>query len=300
MDGCAILWLGNWPSKEKVPNFVDNFLSYVFTLLQKSDAHLIFDRYYEYSIKSATRTERAKSANIAYVLNLESPLPAKPIILKLAKGRVQLITITCQKFADPSWSKDFPNAVTVTDQSPTPLKVYKGEMEQQVCVTNTHEEADAIMVNQKYDAVLQNGVGRVHVVCNDTDVFASLRYFFWKLNITADITMLPTTSRNAFDVNKTVESDTNLIPSLLAAHALSGCNTTARYCGIVKETVVKQLKKGLQLLQLGYTESDSTDTLQECSEVISSCYDSPTANMNDCRIKTWQVKAYKARKLSSN
>ena len=57
-------------------------------------------------------------------------------------------------------------------------------------------------------------------------------------------------SRNAVDINKTVESNIDLISSLLAAHALSGCNETARYYGIAKGTVVKQLKKGFQLLQL--------------------------------------------------
>ena len=124
----------------------------------------------------------------------------KSVILKLAKNKVQLINILCQKLADPSWSKDFPNALTVTDQSPTHFKVYKGDMEQKIRVTNTHEEADVIMVNQAYDAVLQNGVGRVLVVCDDTDVFALLTYFFWKLNITANIKMLPTdSSRNTFD-----------------------------------------------------------------------------------------------------
>ena len=91
------------------------------------------------------------------------------------------------------------------------------------------------MVNQAYDAVLQNVFGRVHVVCDDTDAFALLTYFFWKLNITADIKMVPTDrSRNAVDINKTVESNIDLVLSLLAAHALSGCNITGRYYGIAK------------------------------------------------------------------
>ena len=59
------------------------------------------------------------------------------------------------------------------------------------------------MVNQAYNVVLQNGVGRVHVVCDDTDIFPLFTYFFWKLNISADIKMLPTdSSRNAVDINK--------------------------------------------------------------------------------------------------
>ena len=73
-------------SNGKVSDFVDNFRSYVLTLLHESDIHLVFDRYYEYSIESATRSARAKSANVVYVLNLESSLPTKPIILKLPKN----------------------------------------------------------------------------------------------------------------------------------------------------------------------------------------------------------------------
>ena len=176
LDGCAVLWSLNWPSNRKVSDFVDNFLSYVFTLLHESGVRLVLDRYYEYSIKSATRSERAKSANVAYVLNLVSSLPMKYIILKSPKNKVQLINIISQKLANPSWSKDFPNALTVTDQSPTPFKMYKGEFEQ-IRITNSHEEANVILVNQAYDAVLQNGVSRVHVVCDDT-VFALLTNFF--------------------------------------------------------------------------------------------------------------------------
>ena len=97
-----------------------------------------------------------------------------------------------------------------------------------------------------------------------------------------------------------MESSIDFIPSLLAACALSGGDTTARYYDIAKGTVVKQLKKDLQLLQLGDPESDSTYTLQECSEFISSCYGSPTTNMTDCFIKTWQVKTGIARKTAPN
>lgn len=37
-------------------------------------------------------------------------------------------------------------------------------MEQQIRITNTHEEASVIMVNQAYDTVLQNGVSSMHVM----------------------------------------------------------------------------------------------------------------------------------------
>ena len=125
-------------------------------------------------------------------------------------------------------------------------------MEQKIRITNTHEEADVIIANQAYDAVLQIGFGRVHVVCDDTDVFALLTCIFWKLSITADIKMPETdSSHNAVDFNKTVQRDIDLIPNLLAAHALSGCDTTARYYDVAKETVVKQLKKACKYYSFG-------------------------------------------------
>ena len=59
-----------------------------------------------------------------------------------------------------------------------------------------------------------------------------------------------------------MQGNIDFIPSILKAQAPSGCDRTARYYGVVKGTVVKHLKKGLQLLQLGDTESDSKDTLE--------------------------------------
>ena len=58
-------------------------------------------------MKTATHSESAKSANVAYVFDLEFSLPTKSIILKSAKNKVQLINIICQKLVDSSWSKDF-------------------------------------------------------------------------------------------------------------------------------------------------------------------------------------------------
>ena len=46
LDGFAILWSVNWPSNGKVPDFADNFLSYVFILLHEFDVYLVFNRYY--------------------------------------------------------------------------------------------------------------------------------------------------------------------------------------------------------------------------------------------------------------
>ena len=121
----------------------------------------------------------------------------------------------------------------------------KVEREQQIRITNTHEEASVIMVNQAYDTVLQNGVSRVHVVCNDW-CFCSFNLVLLEAEYYCRYQNATDSSIEPVDINKTVESYIDVIPCLLSAHALSGCDTTARYYGIAKGTVVKQFKKGLQ------------------------------------------------------
>ena len=55
LDGCAVLWTVNWPDKGNVDDFIDNFKAHLGTRLKLADVHLIFDRYFEHSIKGLTR-----------------------------------------------------------------------------------------------------------------------------------------------------------------------------------------------------------------------------------------------------
>ena len=59
LDGCAILWVISWPTAGTVEDFIMNILSYIFKQMKQCDIYLIFDRYYDDSIKYATRNSRA-------------------------------------------------------------------------------------------------------------------------------------------------------------------------------------------------------------------------------------------------
>ena len=52
----------------------------------------------------------------------------------------------------------------------------------------------------------------------------------------------PVKDRGTIDKKATAIEHRNIIPDLLTAHALSRCDTTACYFGIVKGTIVKTLK----------------------------------------------------------
>ena len=59
IDGGAMLMVIPWPTNGTVKDIVINMLTYVEEQLQKSDTYLIFDIYYDDSIKNTTRIARA-------------------------------------------------------------------------------------------------------------------------------------------------------------------------------------------------------------------------------------------------
>ncbi|KAH3727503.1 hypothetical protein DPMN_053442 [Dreissena polymorpha] len=53
------------------------------------------------------------------------------------------------------------------------------------------------------------------------------------------------------DICKTAQKHINIATDLLSAHAISGCDTVAGYCGIGKGTVIKMLNTGKSIRLFG-------------------------------------------------
>ena len=69
---------------------MDSVLEYIFRKLEDSDVNVIFDRYFEYSTKSATRTSRAvQQASRRHKLTPSTPLPAQTTALTTTKNKRQ-------------------------------------------------------------------------------------------------------------------------------------------------------------------------------------------------------------------
>ena len=60
---------------------------YNFKILKDADVYLDFDRYYENSIKSATRLQRIGNIKRSHKITIETPLPAKGISLSSNKTK---------------------------------------------------------------------------------------------------------------------------------------------------------------------------------------------------------------------
>ena len=89
--------------------------------------------------------------------------------------------------------------------------------------------------------------------------------------------MEPTShSRSSIDIRATVAKNSGIIPQLIAADAVSGCDTVGCYYGIVKTNVVKALSAGIELNHLGDPKASLDDVMKESTHFISACYEQKT------------------------
>ena len=82
IDGCAMLWYLNWDKQDTVQRFVNRCINFVERLLANIKVSLIFDRYFNSSIKRCTH-EAFNTTQCArkYKLSIYSPLPQRNVIL---------------------------------------------------------------------------------------------------------------------------------------------------------------------------------------------------------------------------
>ena len=90
-----------------------------------------------------------------------------------------------------------------------------------------------------------------------------------------------------------------MVPSILAGHALSGCDTVPQFFGIGKKTVIKQLRTH-QLAKHGEASILHTELFLECKEFITACYGFPKETcMSNLRYQVWRKKIESGRVTKS-
>ena len=140
-------------------------------------------------------------------------------------------------------------------------------------LTNTHEEADVIMIQQAYKSALDSVTKSIFLVRDDIDVFILLVYFYHKLGLDTKVYIQTTNDeRDVLDIDSSIINCQNIIPSVLSAHAPSGCDTVAPFFGLGKPTIVNKLRSGKELKSLGDLEAFTEDILVESALLICICY----------------------------
>ena len=230
---------------------------------------------------------RDTGASRVYSLSTTTQLPPREVLLSVTKNKKQLIQLIV---LDLMSNKAFLDGkVIVTCASPIPVEIAPSNIIQRVDMTNTHEEADTIIIHQ----ILKADVENVLVVADDTDLFVLLCHFIFNKIIRCQVKMVsPKKDRKMIDINRTVLEHSGVMKNLLAAHSLSGCDTVATYFNIGKSIVLKILKTNKYPLDaLGDQDIPLQNVLQQATSFILACYGlSKCQTMTEGRQKMWSQK----------
>lgn len=298
IDGCALLWIPTWPSPTLtqppiVMDFVTKFKRKVEERLRSGDVYLVFDRYVDYSTKCSTRISRGNACSRVFQLSPTSPLPSQKLALTVTQNKKQLIDMICKDLKNDT---DFitKHKLVITGEDETPVEINPGGIViQRRDMSTTHEEADNIIVQQAIKLAADEQK-TVRVLADDTDVFILLLHHYQQQALTTKMVMeSPIKERAVIDIPATVGKFGDIIPAMLAGHALTGCDTVGAYFGIGKGTMLKVLKRNerLPLDLIGTVDADWQDVISQATAFVATCYGQPTAtSMTEARINVWTAR----------
>ena len=177
----------------------------------------------------------------------------------------------------------FNHRFVVTGAVEIPIQVLNG-LESPTCDLRTsHEEADKIIVQQCYKTTKIINYSVVRIINDDADVFVLACYHYPEKG---DLTvyMEPTKKvRTIVNIGNTVRKHINIMPSLIQAYAIGGCDSVGQLYGIGKTTIIKILEKKT-FVHMGNVECKIEDVISEATDFIGECYKIPMGdNMTEKR-----------------
>ena len=262
--------------------------------LSLGDIYLVFDRYIKFSTKCSARKARGPGGCRVYKLYANSPLPPQKQILIVAESKKQLIQIIVDTLVSEGVVPgSYQSKLIIIGQDYTPIEIAPGGVViRRADLRTTHEEADVIIVAQAIYAAKEERK-HVAVVADDTDVYILLLYHYQAELLTVSMKLQSTQSgRTVIDIAATVQSLHNIVPELLPAHALSGCDTVAMFHGIGKAKMLKAVQTNkCSLSLLGDLNATMEDITKQATAFVCRCYNSSgAATMTEARIKAWLTK----------
>ena len=146
------------------------------------------------------------------------------------------------------------------------------------------------MIYQILQIAQLGSVKTIKVICDDTDVFVLLVHFCSQEKLNCALIMEATScERISVGIQATVKKHAAIVPNLLAAHALTGCDTVAKLQGIGKGTMINKLvKQGHAFQYLGELDSSFDKVMAEATKFISACYGSKERDdLSKARVELW-------------
>jgi len=128
--------------------------------------------------------------------------------------------------------------------------VPEGQKTPCVDLSSMHKEDYIFLTQQVIHIAKEDPETRVSVVSDVTVVFALLQYFYWSEKLQSTMTMhSPVKGRSCIDIKEASGIHSDIVPSVLALHAVTGCDSVAATYGIGK-TKLKCLYKATHLINL--------------------------------------------------
>ena len=264
VDGNEAIYHTLWPRNSTLKKFADNFVS---SFERPHTTYIIFDRYDKHSIKSHERQRRAKgSKSHEYVLNSNTILPAKDVIMKSDVNKTALIQYLCDA------SRPNPQLQLIGDD----------------CEYH-HEEADVKIIS--YLLKLSPQRKHIQVLADDTDIFVLLVFFFWVYKPAAQVSMRKYDGK-VIDINATALKLGDKCFDLLAVHALSGCDTVSYPFGKGKVSALNLLLDlDLNLQVFTEPDADEVDWIKAGIDFLSYLYCGKIMeSLNDLRFTLFSKK----------
>jgi hypothetical protein len=188
------------------------------------------------------------------------------------KTKQNLIQITADQLLKSFTEKSIHHNLLITSNNTCPEETTCGMSRTRFDLESMFDEADYILP-QQVDSAVREGKTSIKVISSDTDVCVLLCSIYisqgWG---DAEIYIQDfNDDKNIISVNKTVEKHKDLIPSLIALHAISGCDTVPMMFGIGKVKALSAVKK-FPLLLLGKEDANIDEVLKEAKQFVAQCY----------------------------
>ena len=183
--------------------------------------------------------------------------------------------------------------LVVTGRDPVPVEIANGCINKRRNMATKQEEGNTLIVQQ----VSRVEDGTVLVVADDTDIFVLFLYFSHQGSISCKVLMvLPSQGRSVIDINAAAEEHSSIVPDLLAAHGLTGCDTVASYVG--KVAALKVLRHDqCSLNLLGNTGGPPfSKVVDQSTHFILACYGQKRCNsMTEACQQMWFSKVSRSK-----
>ena len=200
-----------WPKDGLVRDLFRSIEAYIRRFIEKSDVYMIFDRYFDNSIRSVTRQIRIDLFRRVHHLAINSPLSANNVCMNSIGTKQQLIEIIATYFSNIATKK----ALIITSHDIYQEEVKNGVRCKRVDLVTHYDEADYIIPHQ-VDSVIRNGKRSMKFISAGTDIFVLLSYHFVNSNWSdAEVNLEDfSTVKETISIKKTVLVHINVVPSL--------------------------------------------------------------------------------------